>query len=71
MCLHQFLPELCHEPLVSVHSDCQWQSVLADDVVKEDIEYSIHVHTLQWDQHYHLTKMVHNCHDGVVATVFR
>ena len=37
---------------------------------EEGISDSVHVRTLQWDQHYHLTKVVHDCHDCVVATVF-
>ena len=45
--------------------------MLADDVVEEGISDSIHICALQWDQHYHLTKVVHNRHDGVVAAVFR
>ena len=45
--------------------------MLADDVAEEGISYSIHVHTLQGDQHYHLTKAVHYRHDGVIAAVFR
>ena len=60
VCLHQFLPELRHEPLVLVRCNCQWQPVLADDVVEEGISYSIHVLTLQQDQHYHLTEAVHD-----------
>ena len=70
MCFHQFLPELCHEPLVLVRHDHQWQSVLADNVAEEGIGYGTHVCTLQRDQHYHLPKMVHDHHDGVVPVVF-
>ena len=71
MRFHQFLPELCHEPLVSVHRNHQRQPMLADNVVEKGIGYSIYVYTLQQDQHYHLTKTIHDCHDGVVAAVFR
>ena len=44
--------------------------MLADDVAEEGIGYSIHVHISQQDQHYHLTKMVHDHHDSVVSAVF-
>ena len=44
--------------------------MLADNMVEEGIDQGIHVHTLQRDQHYHLTKMVHDHHDGVLAAVF-
>ena len=71
MHLHQFLPELCHEPLVLVHHNRKRHPVLADNMVEEDIVKSVHIHTLQQDQHYHLTKAVHDHHDGVVAAVFR
>ena len=51
MCLHQFLPELFHEPLVLVCCNRQWKPVLADDLAEEGISNSVHVCTLQQDQH--------------------
>ena len=45
--------------------------MLADDMAEEGIGYCVYVRTLQRHQRNHLTKMVHNRHDGVVAAVFR
>ena len=45
--------------------------MLADDMAEEGINDSIHVSALQWDQHYYLTKMVHDHHDGELDAVFR
>ena len=39
-------------------------------MAEEGIGDSIHVRALPWDQYYHLTKAVHDRHDGVVATIF-
>ena len=44
--------------------------MLADDMAEEGIDYSIHVRTPQWDQHYQLTKVVYDHHNGVAAAVF-
>ena len=40
-------------------------------MAEEGISNSIYVHALQWDQQYHLTKVIHDHHDGVVAAVFQ
>ena len=45
--------------------------MLADDEAEQGISSSVHVHALQRDQHYHLAKIVHDCHDGIIATKFR
>ena len=45
--------------------------MLADDVAEEGVGHRIHFRTLQQYQHGHLTKTVHDRHDGVVAAVFR
>ena len=45
--------------------------MLANNVVEEGISDSVHICALQWDHHYHLTKVVHDQHDGVVTAVFR
>ena len=44
MCLHQFLPELCYEPLTVVHCNHQWELALADDVAEEGISNGVHIH---------------------------
>ena len=45
--------------------------MLAGDVVEEHVGHCVHIRTLQQYPHDHLTKMVHDRHDGVVAAVFR
>ena len=45
--------------------------MLADDVAKEGVGHCFYLRTSQWYQHDHLTKTVHDRHNGVVAAVFR
>ena len=44
--------------------------MLADNVAEEGVGHWFYVRTSQRHQHDHLTKTVHDHHDGVVAAVF-
>ena len=44
--------------------------MLADDLAEEGIGHCFYLRISQQHQHDHLTKTVHDRHDGVVATVF-